>query len=555
MTSARSAVALTATLLAATALAGCAESQRDDGGSGGGDGGTFVFGAAGAPEMFDPFYATDGETFRVTRQMFQGLVGIEPGTAEVVPELATKWTPNDDGTEWTFELRDGVTFHDGTAFDAEAVCANFERMFDQNEAGQTAGEYWGYTMGSFKNDAAGSLYQGCEATGDLEAVITISGPTSGFPTMLSLPSLSMQSPTAMEDGDANGIAAEGEGFSFPDYAANPVGTGPFRFGEYDEANGTITLERNDDYWGDAAGVSELVFRVIPDESTRRQELEAGSINGYDLPNPVDWQGLEDDGNTVEIRDAFNILYLGLNPEANPKLKDLKVRQALYHALNREQLVQTQLPEGATVATQFMPDTVSGYNTSLEPYAYDPEEAKRLLAEAGAEDLELTFAYPTEVSRPYMPDPQKLYEALEADLEAVGVKVDVKTASWNGGYLDNVTAGRYDAYILGWTGDYDSPFNFIGTFFGNLKENDFGTEAYPWGKQLADDLKAADAVVDDAERGAAFEQLNQQIMEDYLPGLPISHSPPALVVGPGVEGVVPSPLTAEEYASVTVEGGE
>lgn len=555
MTSARSAVALTATLLAATALAGCAESQRDDGGSGGGDGGTFVFGAAGAPEMFDPFYATDGETFRVTRQMFQGLVGIEPGTAEVVPELATKWTPNDDGTEWTFELRDGVTFHDGTAFDAEAVCANFERMFDQNEAGQTAGEYWGYTMGSFKNDAAGSLYQGCEATGDLEAVITISGPTSGFPTMLSLPSLSMQSPSAMEDGDANGIAAEGEGFSFPDYAANPVGTGPFRFGEYDEANGTITLERNDDYWGDAAGVSELVFRVIPDESTRRQELEAGSINGYDLPNPVDWQGLEDDGNTVEIRDAFNILYLGLNPEANPKLKDLKVRQALYHALNREQLVQTQLPEGATVATQFMPDTVSGYNTSLEPYAYDPEEAKRLLAEAGAEDLELTFAYPTEVSRPYMPDPQKLYEALKADLEAVGVKVDVKTASWNGGYLDNVTAGRYDAYILGWTGDYDSPFNFIGTFFGNLKENDFGTEAYPWGKQLADDLKAADAVVDDAERGAAFEELNQQIMEDYLPGLPISHSPPALVVGPGVEGVVPSPLTAEEYASVTVEGGE
>lgn len=555
MTSARSAVALTATLLAATALAGCAESQRDDGGSGGGDGGTFVFGAAGAPEMFDPFYATDGETFRVTRQMFQGLVGIEPGTAEVVPELATKWTPNDDGTEWTFELRDGVTFHDGTAFDAEAVCANFERMFDQNEAGQTAGEYWGYTMGSFKNDAAGSLYQGCEATGDLEAVITISGPTSGFPTMLSLPSLSMQSPTAMEDGDANGIAAEGEGFSFPDYAANPVGTGPFRFGEYDEANGTITLERNDDYWGDAAGVSELVFRVIPDESTRRQELEAGSINGYDLPNPVDWQGLEDEGNTVEIRDAFNILYLGLNPESNPKLKDLKVRQALYHALNREQLVQTQLPEGATVATQFMPDTVSGYNTSLEPYAYDPEEAKRLLAEAGAEDLELTFAYPTEVSRPYMPDPQKLYEALKADLEAVGVQVDVKTASWNGGYLDNVTAGRYDAYILGWTGDYDSPFNFIGTFFGNLKENDFGTEAYPWGKQLADDLKAADAVVDDAERGAAFEQLNQQIMEDYLPGLPISHSPPALVVGPGVEGVVPSPLTAEEYASVTVEGGE
>ena len=552
----RSVASLTAALLAAATLASCAESERDESSGGGGDDGTFVFGAAGAPEMFDPFYATDGETFRITRQMFEGLLGIEPGSAEVVPELATDWESNEEGTEWTFTLRDDVTFHDGTDFNAEAVCANFERMFDQNEAGQTAGEYWGYVMGAFSNDAENSLYQGCEATDEFEATISISGPTSGFPTMLSLASLSMQSPTAMEEGDANGIAAEGEGFSFPEYANNPVGTGPFVFGEYDEANGSITLERNDDYYGEQAGVSELVFRVIPDESTRRQELEAGSINGYDLPNPVDWAGLEEDGNTVEIRDAFNILYLGLNPEANPQLEDLKVRQAIYHALNREQLVQTQLPESAAVATQFMPDTVSGYNTELEPYAYDPDEARRLLREAGAEGMTLDFAYPTEVSRPYMPDPQKIYEALRTDLEAVGINVKVSTASWNGGYLDNVSGepGKYDAYILGWTGDYDSAYNFIGTFFGNLKDNDFGTDVMPWGEQLADDLKAADAIVDEDERGAAFEEINQQIMEEYLPGLPISHSPPALVVGPGVDGLVASPLTAEEFDTVTV-GGE
>lgn len=555
MTPKRTMASLTAALLAAATLASCAESERDAGdGGGGSDDGTFIFGAAGAPEMFDPFYATDGETFRVTRQMFEGLLGIEPGSAEVVPELATEWTPNEDGTEWTFTLRDDVTFHDGEPFNAEAVCANFERMFDQNEAGQVAGEYWGYVMGAFANDPDNSLYQGCEATDEFEAVVTISGPTSGFPTMLTLESLSMQSPKALEEGDANGIAAEGEGFSFPDYANNPVGTGPFTFGEYDEANGTISLERNDDYWGDAAKVSKLVFRVIPDESTRRQELEAGSINGYDLPNPVDWNALEESGNSVEIRDAFNILYLGFNPDTNPQLQDLKVRQALNIAINREQLVQTQLPEGAEVATQFMPKTVSGYNTELQAPEYDPERAKELLAEAGAEGMTLTFAYPTEVSRPYMPDPQKLYEALRTDLEAVGVNVEVKTASWNGGYLDNVTAGKYDAYILGWTGDYDSPFNFIGTFFGNLKENDFGTSAMPWGQQLADDLKAADAIVDEEERSAAFEEINAQIMEEYLPGLPISHSPPALVVGPGVEGVIPSPLTAEEFDTVSV-GGE
>ena len=530
----------------------CAESERGEGDESGEES-TFTFGAAGAPEMFDPLYATDGETFRVTRQIFQGLLGIEPGSAEVIPELATEWSANEEGTEWTFTLRDDVTFHDGEPFNAEAVCANFERMWDQNEAGQVAAEYWGYVMGSFANDPEGSLYQGCEAPSEFEAVVTTSRATSGFPTMLTLSSLAMQSPKAMEEGDANGIEAQGEGFSFPTYAQNPVGTGPFKFVEYDEANATITLEQNDDYWGEAPASTNLAFRVIPDESTRRQELEAGSIDGYDLPNPADWSGLEQGGNQVEVRDPFNIFYLGLNPEANPQLKDLKVRQAMYHALNREQLVKTQLPEGAQVATQFMPSTVGGYNSGLQPYSYDPARARQLLKQAGAEGMTLRFAYPTEVSRPYMPDPQQLYEALRTNLEEVGIKVDVQTASWNGGYLDSVTAGKYDADLLGWTGDYDAAFNFVGTFFGNLKENDFGTEVMPWGKQLADDLQAADAIVDEDERAAAFETINQQIMEDYLPGLPISHSPPALVVGPDVEGVIPSPLTAEEFDTVSVGG--
>jgi peptide/nickel transport system substrate-binding protein len=252
-----------------------------------------------------------------------------------------------------------------------------------------------------------------------------------------------------------------------------------------------------------------------------------------------------------VRPAFNILYMGLNPAKNPKLKDLKVRQALYYALNREQLVKTQLPEGAQVATQFMPDTVAGYNKDLKPYAYDPEKAKSLLKEAGAEGMTLLFAYPSEVSRPYMPNPQKIYEALRKDLEAVGIKVQVNTKPWNGGYLDTVDNGGYDAWLLGWTGDYNSPDNFIGTFFGGLKTNDFHTSATSYGAKLSADLAAADAIVDEGQRAAAYEKLNQEIMEQDLPGLPISHSPPALVVSSKLKGLVASPLTAETFASVTV----
>ena len=166
-------------------------------------------------------------------------------------------------------------------------------------------------------------------------------------------------------------------------------------------------------------------------------------------------------------------------------------------------------------------------------------------------MTLQFAFPTEVSRPYMPDPQKIHDAFKKDLEAVGIKVDVVSKPWNGGYLDDANAGKYDAWLLGWTGDYNAADNFLGTFFANYEENDFQTSAYPWGKTLSDDLKKADAIVDVAEREAAYKKINQQIAEEYLPGLPISHSPPALVVSDNVEGLVPSPLTAEMFDTVTV----
>ncbi|MDV3222971.1 ABC transporter substrate-binding protein, partial [Intrasporangium sp.] len=173
-------------------------------------------------------------------------------------------------------------------------------------------------------------------------------------------------------------------------------------------------------------------------------------------------------------------------------------------------------------------------------------------EAGAEGMTLNFAYPTEVTRPYMPNPQKIAEAVRTDLEAAGIKVNFDAKPWNGGYLDGVDAGSFDAWLLGWTGDYNAADNFVGTFF-QPETNDFHTWTQPWGKQLSADLKAADAIVDEAERAAAYEKLNQQIMEEYLPGLPLTHSPPALVTGPNVDGLIASPLTSEEFNTVTVGG--
>ena len=200
MTMRRKAAPVAVAAAVALALGACAQSERESGGEAtGGAGGsykdTFTFGAAGAPEVFDPFYATDGETFRITRQMFDGLLTIKPGTADLAPALAEKWEPSADGKQWTFTLRQGVVFSDGEPFNAEAACKNFERMFDQNEAAAAGpAEYWRNTMGAFKSDAANSLYQGCTVKDPNPIVIDTKEATSKFPAVLSLASLSMQSP-------------------------------------------------------------------------------------------------------------------------------------------------------------------------------------------------------------------------------------------------------------------------------------------------------------------------------------------------------------------------
>jgi peptide/nickel transport system substrate-binding protein len=535
----------------AVSLSACAESQRDS--SGGGDGGTLVFGATGAPANFDPFYASDGETFRVTRQIVENLVGIKPGTAELEPELAKSWESSEDGKTWTFELQEGVKFHDGTPFDAEAVCANFERMYNQTGAGASPAlsYYWVENFGGFADDGKPSLYDGCEVKDEYTVELKLTRYTADFPTMLSQDSFAMQSPTAMEKYKANDVKAEGDSFVFSEYAQkHPTGTGPFKFSNYDSANGTIELVRNDDYWGEPAKLDKLIFQVIPNETARKQALEAGDIDGYDFPSPSDWDALEKAGFKVEIREPFNILYLGITQKGNPALRDLKVRQALAHAIDRENLVSAIMPKNSEVAKQFYPDTVDGYADDVQEYPYDPDKAKELLAEAGHEDLTVELWYPTQVTRPYMPNPEAIFGAIKEDLEAVGITVKPVSKPWNGGYTDDIESARAELFLLGWTGDYNSPNNFIGTFFGTT-DNQFYTGGSSWGEELAEALDDADTIVDDAEREAAYQDINRKLMSEYLPAIPLTHSPPAMVVRPEVEGLIPSPLTKEEFATVSI----
>jgi peptide/nickel transport system substrate-binding protein len=542
----------------ALALAACA-SERDDDETGEDfdRDAILIFGTAGETASLDPTFVSDGESIRVARHIFDTLLQIRQGTTEIEPGLALDWDSDEAGTTWTFELREGVNFHDGEPFNAAAVCANFDRWHNLTGAAQDPGRtyYWRTLMGGFAENEPDSgagepNFAGCDATGEYTAVISLNKVTSKFPRLLSLPTFAMHSPAALEQYNASDLGPWGE-FEWSEYAeGHPTGTGPFKFVQWDRGNQEVHLERNDDYWGGTADVAGIVFKAIPDETQRVEQLLAGEIHGFDLPAPAHWPRLEAEGMNLLVRDIpVNILYVAFTQSSNEALQDLDVRRAIAHALNREGLVNALMPEGATVATQFQPPSLPGYADDVTTYEYDPDLARQLLADAGYDEdnpLRLTFYWPTEVTRPYMPTPRDMIELFQPDLEAVGIEVDPVSLVWGTEYIPAVIGqGEGDLHFLGWTGDYPDAYNFIGTWFA--RENPEWGFDYP---ELFAKMAEADQTADEDERVALYQELNRLIME-FLPGVPVSHMPNGIVFAPNVEGVVQGPLAAERLDTARI----
>ncbi|NNG20407.1 ABC transporter substrate-binding protein [Naumannella sp. ID2617S] len=539
-------------------MGACAESKREgnsgSGGTGGSGNDTFIFAGSSDPVMMDPAFASDGESFRISRQLFEGLVSVKPGTTELEPLLATKWQSAGDGKSHTFTLKTGVKFHDGTDFNAAAVCANFDRWanwkgLNQNE---NISYYYGKLFQGFKTPEAGGtpgIYDGCEAKSDSEVTIKLNKPFAAFIDAMTLPAFAMQSPAAMKQYNADDVQGDAKDPRFSAYATqHPTGTGPFKFAKWDRGQ-QVVLERNDAYHGEKAKVSKAIVRIISDPKARTQELVAGNIDGYDLVSPADIQPLKEKGLQVMQRQPFTIFYLAFN-QATPALQDKKVREALSYAIDKDALVKQSLPEGTKTAIEFMPDNVVGYNPSVTPYKYDPEKAKQLLKEAGQENLTLKFAYPTGVSRPYMPTPENSFVTIKGQLEKVGVKVEPVTAKWSPDYLDMTRkpegVAKRDIHFLGWTGDYNDPDNFVGVFFGK--------KGLEWGfdnPELFKALQDARQLPTKEAQAEAYKKINAQIA-DFVPGVPLAHPAPSLAFGKGVKGYTPSPVQDEVWNTVTVQ---
>jgi peptide/nickel transport system substrate-binding protein len=526
--------------------------------SGGAEGGTLVFAGASDPVVLDGSLVSDGESLRVIDQIYETLVGLKPGTTELAPALAKSWKASDDGLEWTFQLEEGVKFHDGEPFNAEAVCYNFDRWYNFKGSFQnpSASYYWQTVFGGFaKTDPKSgaptdSLYKSCKANGENEVVLTLTKASSSFLGALSLSAFSIASPKALQEYGADEGTVNADGIFQPtgSYGTeHPTGTGPFKFESWTVGD-RLVLVKNEDYWGEKAKLDKVIFRPIADNAARLQALQNGEIDGYDLVEPQDIATIEGDESLQLLnRPAFNVAYVGINQAIAPMDK-LEVRQAIAHALNREEVVDSFYSGRGQVAQEFMPPEVVGYADDVTQYDYDPAKSKELLQKAGLTlPVPVTFWYPTDVSRPYMPDPKRNFEAFAASLEKGGFKVTPKSAPWRPDYLGTVDEGKAQLYLLGWTGDFGDPDNFVGTFFQDGQKA-WGTDKKP-NQEVMDLLDKAESETDTDTRTGLYQDANRAIM-DWLPGVPYAHSQPALAFKAGIEGYEPSPVSLESFATVT-----
>ena len=534
--------------VASLVLSGCAESKRDDGPGSEGEsgGGTFLFAGSAEPVSLDPFFASDGETFRVARQIFEGLVGTVPGTADPAPLLAKSWDVADDGLSYTFHLQDGVKFQDGTDFNAEAVCFNFDRWYNTPESAQTDDltYYYGTLFRGFATGdrADEAIYDSCTADDPATATVKLKKPFAGFISAMSMPAFSMQSPTGLEKYQDD-AATQPRNSEYS--TAHPVGTGPFTFGSWERGK-QITLERYDDYWGEKAKIDKAVIVAIDEPAARATALRNGDIDGYDLVGPADVEPLKSDGFQIVDREPFNVLYLGMNQAAKP-LDDIRVRQAIAYALNKDEIISASMPEGTISALEFMPPVVNGYTEDVTQYAYDPDKAKDLLEDAGATGATIEFNYPTGVSRPYMPQPEDTFNVIRTQLEAVGLKIKPTSDQWDPDYLEKIQGTPdHGIHLLGWTGDYNDTDNFLGVFFG--------TKTSEWGftnQKLFDALKEARGIPTVEDQTPLYEQINKDVM-DFLPGVPLAHPVPSLGFSEKVKGYEASPVQDEVWNMISLD---
>ncbi|MDA3628359.1 ABC transporter substrate-binding protein [Saccharopolyspora sp. WRP15-2] len=505
--------------------AGCGTAGRAETG-----GATFVYGRSADATSLDPMNQTDSESYAVIHQIFDSLLRYAPdGT--LLPALAAAVpAPENEGRQYTFELREDVRFHDGTPLDAEAVVFNFRRWRESDHPYHRGGGPQSSKFAYYKNLFGGfddkSVISGVEAVGSHAVRFTLREPYGPFLPTLAGAQFGIASPTAIRQ-DVDG------------FWERPVGTGPFTLASWEHGS-KITLRRNESWWGKrptgpGRPVDTVVLTPMPDSTARVAALVGGGLDAVNGIVPQDADAIRDtSGFTVVQHPQECFSYFAMNTRRAPFQNPL-VRKAIAHAIDLPTIVEHFFGERAEVAGAPLYGISAFVDRSIQPHPHDPELARKLLAEAGLPDGFRTSLWYMSTARPYLPDGKGVAQVAQANLADVGITAELVTYEL-ATYSERTGKGLHDIAIYGGTTigvDSYFPLNYWYASASATPESSSNLSFYQ--NSQVDALLAEARVTTDPEEQRALYANVQRIVHDEVPVLPIAYVSPPVALRSSVAG--------------------
>ena len=474
--------------------------------------GTLVVGLVAEPVALDPAQVTDLNSNRVGRRVAETLVAFAEGSTQIVPGLAESWTISRDGLQYTFKLRKGVRFHDGTPLDAEAVKFSIERQIVPDHPASKLGKYpfASYFFGNVK---------AVEPLDELTVRFILKEPRASFLDVMAAAAASIVSPTAVKK------------FGL-DYGTNPVGTGPFRFASWERGQ-RVVLEKNPAYWKFPVKVDRVVYRPIVEDQARLTELLTGGLDLIVGVPPDFVAQLEGNAKLALLKQVgAHVWYLGMNNQKKP-FDDKRVRQALNYAVNKDAIVKDVLKgTGAASRGPVLPGTW-GADPALKAYPYDPERAKKLLAEAGYPSGFSTTLWVPE-SGSGMQAPVAMSTVMQSNLKAVGVNVSLQTMEW-GAYLAKLRTKEQELFALSWMAGTEDPDMVMYPLLHSSQWTPVGPNRALYKNARFDTLlQQARLTTDQAKRAQLYREA-QRVLVDDAPWVFVDHEIQIAALSKRVQG--------------------
>jgi peptide/nickel transport system substrate-binding protein len=487
VTSARRIVRLSgvALLLFCSAISGCRNARRVPDG-------VLIIGQQAEPRSLDPHVSTASTDFRIAANIYEGLVRFREGALEIEPALAESWQISEDGLTYTFTLVEGVKFHDGTPFNAEAVRFNFERLLNE--------EHSYHDTGPFPLAFFFSRIDEIETPDDRIVIFRLEEPFAPLLSNLASPSGFLVSPSAI-------------GKFGKEYGRHPVGTGPFIFEKW-ESNRLVEVRRNPDYREGAPKLETVIFRPLTDENARLTELLSG---GCDVilevaPDIVTFFRKSDEFKVLET-EGPHLWFLILNTREGP-FRDVLMRRAANLAINRKALVHDLLQDTATVPSGPIPRAFKDAAApGLKPYPYNPDAARKLV-EASAYSGEPITLYATEGGSGMLA-PKQMAAAIQADLAAIGLDVQIETFEWNT-YLARVNEGlqgKADMAEMAWMVNDPDTLPFLALRTDASPEKGGFNSGYYSNPEVDKLIEKARETSDLTERDAIYQKIDRIVYDD------------------------------------------